>query len=561
MTAQINLKIHLASSTVASSSEPLLKVAHESKVATLWGRVDLVADYEACRFLPSEPAEVARIIESFCRSDEPIKAIHQLTEMVGSFILLLEDGGAIKFIYRSGEVEDPTYYGNVSDHLFIHSQWTEVLKQFNEIELSRPDLEYFFRHASVSESGTLFKHLGIFKPYALYSLNENGLSLLTHAFPGFHKVDPNRPPKFQIDDYIKAVSSYKNIYQSFSLGYSGGTDSHMLATTYDDKINQLITITFKEPYASLQRKKETMAAQAAAKKTQKKLTPAPVDFSSTEKHLTYFKHYVQYNPFSAYLAVHYYVLAEQAEAPAILTGQNADAIWGFGLHQLAVSKGASYSTSGSFIFKDFSVFLKPSRNKIRNLAAKYLSRYAIINSYRKLRFERLINIRRQYGSEYDSLRIFPYKMFLLHQYVNFCIAGDSTSWSSAARFYSKKAVLPFSSPMVLHVCSHIKRENYLDLKAPLRRLYTEFDPSLIDLEQESASSYKQWSKSPLLNEFQDKPLGKEILNLRAGFGIAKSDHPNHPYPLQEMHLYYLLGLIEESTNTTGHSLLKKLKAC
>ena len=72
------------------------------------------------------------------------------------------------------------------------------------------------------------------KPYALYRCTATGIALVTHSFPELHTVDPDRPPQHEIDDYLRAVSAYKTVSGSFSLAYSGGTDSHMLACLYAD---------------------------------------------------------------------------------------------------------------------------------------------------------------------------------------------------------------------------------------------------------------------------------------------------------------------------------------
>ena len=113
-----------------------------------------------------------------------------------------------------------------------------------------------------------------------------------------------------------------------------------------------------------------------------------------------------------------------------------------------------------------------------------------------------------------------------------------------SKYYQKKAIYPYSSPLVLHVASHIKRRDYFDLKAPLRRLYSEYDPDLITLDdEENCHQHNWWQRQySIATGFQ---LGRKLLFLRSRLHIGKSYHPNHPYPLQELHLYHLFNIVSE----------------
>ena len=550
MTDSLSLYIHIKDKAVVSCSEPLLQIAQGSKVAGVFGKIDFIADFHNLRLFVPTDAQVIKIVTEFCASDDPLRDVHRLTELVGSFIVVIEQDNIATFIYSSGELQVPFYYGTSSNEIIIHTSWLEILNRLGQIEISRTDLAHFLRIASVPNHRTLFKHLGILKPYALYSVNWESIVLKTHSFPGFHTVNPVKPPRFEIDDYLRAVSSYKDVCDSFSLGYSGGSDSHMLACLYAENLNQLLTLHYKEPYADLQRNKERIAGRKAANKLGKKYTEVIVDFSCTERLSSYYRHWVYTNPFCAHLAIHYYVLAEHSDSQVILTGQNADGIWGLGLHQLTLSRRRSHSTSGAYIIDDVARCLKVPgslKTKIRRIVTRYLSRLAMIHSFESLRCEGLIRLARGFGPEYHCLRVLPYKMFLLGQYVNFCTTEDTMSWVSAARYFSKKAVFPYSSPLALHVGSHIKRRHYFDLKAPFRALYSEFDPSLMKSEDGDHFHYRPWSQSPLFDELLNCALGQKLLSVRSELGIDKPNHPNRPYPLQELHLYHLLNIIGEQS--------------
>lgn len=553
MKTSVDCFLNIKLGVLISGSEALVQVAHRSRVIRLYGEVQFVADYKSLTLSATRELDVVKVLETFCSLEDPVRSVHQLTQLVGDFVLVIEEGGVVTYLYKSGGIEAPVYYGHGPSGLIVHTSWQEVLKRLGQIELSQADLEDFLRYGSCQESRTLFKGLWIMKPYALYRCKATGIALITHSFPGLHTVDPDRPPQYEIHDYLRAVSAYKDLSALFSLAYSGGTDSQMLAGLYAEKVNELITFDYKGPYSNLKRTKERMAGEKAAMRMRKHFTGVTVDFSRTDELDAYFRDYVFSNPFSAYLAVHYYLLASHSESQVILNGQNADGIWGLGLHQITFSKSGSGSTSSSCILDDLLMLYNSRDNfkrKIKTLLGKYVSRFAIIHSFEKVRFEKLINLRRQYGPEFDCLRNWPYKMFHLREYVNYCMSGDCTAWISAAKYFSKKAILPYSSPLVLHIASHIKRRDYFDLKAPLRRLYSEFDPDLITLDDKDNCHQHNWWQSPLFDQLQNSSSGRKLLCLRSKLNIDKSNHPNHPYPLPELHLYHLFKIVSEQLGRT-----------
>ena len=142
------------------------------------------------------------------------------------------------------------------------------------------------------------------------------------------------------------------------------------------------------------------------------------------------------------------------------------------------------------------------------------------------------------------MRNSQYKMFHLHEYVNYCTSRDATSSNSAAKYFAKKAIFPYSSPLVLHVASHIKRLDHFDLKAPLRRLYSEYDPNLITLDDEENCHQHNWWQSPVFDQLR-MPFRDVNCYVFVEVHIGNCSRPNHPYPLQELHLYHLLDTVSE----------------
>lgn len=71
---------------------------------------------------------------------------------------------------------------------------------------------------------------------------------------------------------------------------------------------------------------------------------------------------------------------------------------------------------------------------------------------------------------------FPYKLFSLDRYVDYCHTSDTVCWIHAGEYFCKLALLPYTSPLALHGSSRIQNRHCFDLKAPLRHIYSEYDP-------------------------------------------------------------------------------------
>ena len=491
-------------------------------------------------------AQVGEIIQTICTSQDLIEDVHRLTELIGSYVVVVEQGSVVSFIYTSGEVDVPVYYGRNSRGIVVDTSWRAVLKELDQIDISRVGLELFLRTGTCHYPNMFFQNFWVLGPYALYRFRPEGITLVAQAFPGFHTIDHGNPPQYDLDDYMRAVACYRDHYNSFAVAYSGGPDSHMLASLYDEKVTQLLTVDYKEPYADLQRKSERMAGAKGAQKFDKQYPDIVLDFLDMDSFNLYYRHYVYSSPLSSFFSVFYYSVAKHLEAEVLLSGQSADNMWDWGRHQIRFLSKGSHS---SRIVDDIGFLFQPSvraRAKARRLIDKYLSRYAMIHSFEKMRFERImgIQIQRCYGPEFDSLRGFPYKVFVLQRYVTYCTSGETTGWLAAANYFSKKAILPYISPLALHVNSHIKRRDYFDMKAPFRRRFSEFDPTLLKLEIEDPSDYQRWYRAPFFNQLQNDALGQRILGLRVKLGVGEY---GKEYPMPEIHLYHLVQIMKRES--------------
>ncbi len=538
---------------ITSCSTPLLKTVCDSIAVTILGSIDFMADYRSLGVFVPIDAQMIDVIRKFCTSQDLVEEVHRLTELIGSYIVIVEQGGVVSYIYTSGEIDVPVYCGRNSRGIVIDTSWQAILKKLDQVELSRDNLEYFLRRGSCQYPKTLFQNLWHLKPYALYAFRPEGITLIMQAFPGFHTIDSANPPQYDIDDYLKAVACYKDHYNSFDVAYSGGPDSHGLASLYNEKVSQLLTVDYKEPYADLQRKRERVAGAKAAQQLKKKYPNVTLDFSDVDGFNRYYRHFVDYNPFSAFFAIFCYSLASHSDAQVLLSGQSADNMWDWGLHQIFFLRKGSHSTR---VIDDIAHLVQSSpvsfRTRVRRTIGKYLTRFVMIHSFERERFKYLDRFTRYFGPEFDCMQAFPYKKFVLQRYVNYCTSGETMAWVISARYFSIKGMLPYISPLALHVNSHIKRRDYFDIKAPLRHRFSEFDPTRIKWNIKDPSNYQRWFRSPFFDQLEHDDLGQRILGLRAKLGVIES---RYEYPMQEIHLYHLIKIMEQESIVLETALL------
>ena len=508
--------LYTKNGVMVDSSEPFVVVKSGTRTVTLLGSVEFIADYNALTLSRPRESDVATILQGFCQSTNPVKDVHLLTDLVGPFILVVQDLSTIRYVYKSDDIDVPTYFASASGGLVIHTSWLKALECVDRLEVSQRDVARFLIYKSCEYPRTFFKNITRLKPYSLYELSGDDLSLLAHSYPGFHTLDPLKPPRYTIDDYVRVLTCYKDHFSSFSLAYSGGVDSNILANAYEGKVLQFLTLRYEEPYISPIRLREAKSSREMARKHGANCTEVAVDLEDARKLDPYFRHYAKANPFSSYPAVHFYALAEQALAPVILHGQNADNVWDWGFHQIYFSKGKPHSTSSEYILSRIAIDVAILRDrsasvktKVRRIATRYVTRLAMIRSFKRIWLRRLIELARPLGPEYDRLTGFPYKMFTLQRYINYCTTGESLSWVSSADYYSRRSVAPYVSPLALHVNSHIPRNSFFDIKRPFRRYTSEFDPSVMKMDEAAHVSSQSLDQSPVFDHAS--AIGQDLL--------------------------------------------------
>lgn len=547
-TSEISLSIRdgiLINETFSS-----FQFSHGGRTVSLFGEVEFIANYrELAMFRPAE-SDIIQVLKRFCSEGNQSTAIHLLTELVGLFVIVIEEENVVTHLYRSGDIDIPVYYGICSGQFVLDTSWLKIVQQLEPLEISQSGLSHFLDHGTATDFETIFKGVSILKPYALYSFTPKNcaLTLDAHAYPGFHTIDVTNPPVYSINDYQVAISCYKEHFPSFALAYSGGPDSNLLELLYDDKVSELVTLAYQMPYSTSNREREVRASTQAASKLGKAITVAEIDFSDVEKLSPYFQHYVLANPFTSFLAVHYYALAEKVNASIILHGQNADNVWDWGYHQVYFSTKSPHSTSATHIkdrvkgdLKTLFVGSASVKTRIRRLITRYLSRYAMIHSFERWRFRGVIELSRAIGREYDCMARFPYKAFVLQRYINYCTTGESTVWASSARYSGKRAFSPYVSPLALHVNSHIPRQNFFDIKAPFRRFTSEFDPSTLPAVNDERLGTLTEDRSPLFNRLEDKDFNFPFLD-----AVSRRYVQASPKPIRKYQLFCILDYVHQA---------------
>jgi hypothetical protein len=534
----MSFSLHIRDCRVVETSPPTYQVNHGNLIASLFGQVQYLADYRALQLRLPETDPVVDILHSWCASDDLSASVHLLTELMGVYVILVQEAGVGLYLYTGNEVATPLYWGEQHNDMFIGPSWLEILRQLNSPKLSISALEQFAQNNSVTAPNTFFKGLKTLKHYSLYGVRSTTLDLITHAFPGLHHVNPKQV--YSIDDYLTALACYKPHHTSIGLAFSGGVDSRVLAWAYRGSLDELLTITQAEPYASYSRLCEREVSQRLARDEGLQYTDVVVNYEDIETFRPYFENFVLGSPFSSFLAIHYYHLAARADSSAVMTGQSGDQVWDWGFHQIYFSDHRSHSTSSHSITRDIKGLLTPNIKVVAaRIASRYLSRYAMIHSFRGLHFERFIQERRIYGPEYHALRPHPYKMFILERAVNRGPLGGTTSWVQGANAAGKTVLMPYLTPLALHVASQIPRRNFFDMKAPLRRIYADYDSSLI--RQDHHVPDKQPYVSSLFKDMDMYEPIQRFIDKYATHKIRLNDltHYRNHQNMHEMHLYFL----------------------
>jgi hypothetical protein len=195
----MSFSLHIQDRRVVETSPPTYQVNHGNRTASLFGQVQYLVDYRALQLRLPETDPVTDILHSWCASDDLSASVHLLTELMGVYVILVQEAGESLYLYTGNEVATPLYWGEQQNDMFIGPSWLEILRQLNSPELSISALEQFAQNNSVTAPNTFFKGLKTLKHYSLYGVRSTTLDLITHAFPGLHHVNPKQV--YAIDDY------------------------------------------------------------------------------------------------------------------------------------------------------------------------------------------------------------------------------------------------------------------------------------------------------------------------------------------------------------------------
>lgn len=539
------LYLRIVNRKLIDNSLPIIKASNGNRKISLFGEIEFIADYNSLSLSRyNEEYAGSSILDKLCRSDDLEHDIHLITELVGCYILVFEDVDIVTHIYRSGEITPSIYYGEKNKEIFVHTSWLKILDFLKDIHVISENLQTFIRQGTLDLPDTLFRNLWQSKPYCLYRLEENRLIENNYVFPGFHTIDRNNPPSYNIDDYIEALSCYKPFMDQASIAYSSGVDSHILLEKYNNKVTELLTLFYEEPFALLSREQEKVATKINAKKYEKDLIQISINFNNLKKLNSYFYHLTLKAPFTSFLSVHFYELYNKSNNDIILDGFCADTIWDWGLHQIWFSKKKHHSTSGWHVYKYISNSFKNGTliQKIKRLIRKMLLRWTKINSFNKILIPYILQIPKEFG----VLSSYPYTTFILDKYWKYGSVTETLAIRHAAQYFGKRSITPYLSPIALHVNSRIKRRGFFDLKAPLRKHSPSCEASIVDIKENK--NWKHWGESPFAKQIPFNIDSINFLSIKDKELLNKSDTMNtNPISrIAKLHIYYVFNYVKEN---------------
>lgn len=480
----MTVSLSLQGQTLGLSTPPTYQVAFGTRVVRLFGKVEFNVDYHNLCLHPAQRENVEGLLCAWAASDDLVAEAHQLTELEGCYVIIVEDKGQATYLYTSNDPNFLLYYAPRNDEVFLSTDWIKVLQWLGKVEVSEEDMTRFMLREWTDNSHTLFRDLYLLRPYALYRINPGNLSIIKHTFPGLHTIEQVGLRQYETCDYVRALGAYGKHFDCFSLAFSGGTDSRILAYAYQDRLKQLLTIMYPPPFVSQGRYQSGQASQKLAQAQKLEYTPVLVNWSDTATLEPYIKHFAAANPFSVHLNAHYYHLATHIDkgCDVLLLGTFSDIIWSWGQCQIYFSEKQSHSTSSHSLRGEFDrMIARGTPRLMAHYAVNRLAvRWAMMKSFDKPRFRSLINYYEPFGSQFDELWRYPYKLFSLRRYVEWSPAAETTLWNRVSGYVGKRVILPFISPLALHVSSQIPRQNFFDLKHQLRGIYGEYDASMMD---------------------------------------------------------------------------------
>ena len=542
------MNIRIKNGIVKKNNEPNFKYSYKDYDFIFYGELEYLVDYENIRVLPINDEKIHSILKNYVECLENYNSgLQVITELYGDFVLLLKKNGIVKYIYRCG-VENKVYYSSALDSILIDIDLFNVLNELLSYSFSDKEVKNFIRNGYTTPFKTFFKEIEVLKPYSIYSIDNTALKLFTHVFPGYHTLNQQKEINYSKDDFFKALSALIDKESNYSIAYSGGVESRVLAKLYREKIDEYLTMQYKKPYNVYARELELYASKFAANKYDKIFSPILTDFKINTKHERNWKHFVSVNPFISHLALHWYELCNKSKSKKILTGMFGDTIWDFGFHQIKLTKGKNnpFATSGFYLSKKINETIKTILKgnfilAMRRMASWFISRYLYIKSYNKIRLKKILQLNRTYdGKEYNLFRNYPYKLFTFERYLGYCCGQDVAICYASAKNSKKKIIIPYASPLSLHVSSHIKRKNYLDIKKTFRSVDSSLSPHLFESEIFDMRNGDNVDNAPI---FKDKFYLKENdLELQIGTVKTFNESKNN---VNKYHFKVFIDLMRE----------------
>jgi len=490
-------------------------VASESRRAYLVGRVEYLVDYEALALRTADGTAIREVLVQLIRANDIIDASDVLTELSGDFVVIVVEPMA-SWVYKSEDIGIPLYVSWSGDDLVIGQSWRNMVRGDDAFALDPHAVASFMRTGQVKPPATLYSDLTQLLPYTLYRRDGQRLVEQAHTFPGLHFVRKHGTPSLNLDHLCKALACYAEHVPEVALAFSGGSDSTLLLRTYREKVGELLTLHYKPPFQQQARETERMQSLEAGRLFGKTCRIVEVDWDDVPRLEPYQRAFAAASPFSSFPAAAYYDAVSQAAAPFVMTGQNADNVWDWGFHQMAWGRSKRSTSARDFqvewtFWRDKVLKLGvPVRSRIAAITRRYLERALVALSYRRLLGAFVLQRWHPLDGPWKRLVEFPYKLFTARRFLTYFICGESTVWQSAAHHAGKRMLYPYTSPLMLHVTSHLRRTNYLDLKSPMRRI----SPAIVVPEaRECSRDFVPLAESPVFDVNESQAMRLSALEI------------------------------------------------
>ncbi len=455
------MQLEFANALVKISRLPELQQAEaltlgDTKVYLL-GRPGWLVHYRNLAY-DSDPGAVAQALEPLLAAylEDPESGRHHLARLSGAYVLLLERLDRLVQVITSDEIPNTVYWFQREGELVISDDWqdfTQARELADPAAYNRSNLAWFSAKKTCAPGRTWLKGLNRLMPATVYQAAADGLTPLKAVFP-LQKAGAQLGEKELYEVVGRRLGPGPH-----SLCYSSGIDSHHLLESFRGRIDDVLTISFSEPYQDSERSREAAAAAINCRQLGKPYRHVEVDFTDPQM-AEYLAHSVKTDPFAAHYASSMYQLFATSSCGQVITGQNADTMQFFALTSKIGLK---------------QLFKKSPVSSQTPLARLYY-RWAAATSYGRRGPKGMVDRRMLLGLAGQMLQLTGPRGYwpIFHfKRIHNMTTGNTALFKNAARYFNKQVFFPYTEPLVFYVAAYFKRplSSILDPKKQLRARY------------------------------------------------------------------------------------------